>query len=501
MKAIAKNRIRRAEAGIALLISIFVLLLICVVAIALVVSSGTESALAGNYRSSTGVYYAALSGLEEARGRLLSKNPDAFTTTNPANFLPAPGAPLAIGTTYYLINPVGGEAITPWDSSSTYPDTEFRTEFGVAPTNPSRIALSVWNRNPLLALNLPGPYYKWVRINAVSELSLNLDTSPYDGVKDPTPVYYDGVHLNDTSNGAQVLELTAFAVLPNGSQKILQYLVVPTPVQIPPLPAALTLAGSVGGTSATVAYSSPNSNTLFKVLGVDQDCNGNPTGNNVPAIGVLNSTDIPAVITGGNGGNGIKPAYVANPPNNNYLGHAASPDVETVNSSFSSSMLTPAGLDAAVQSITQNADAVITGTATGSNLTALGMSSSNLMTVVVNGDLDLSNWSNDGYGLILVTGTFTYDPDTNWNGIVLVIGQGIVNNTQHGQYKQINGALFVSQTRNPSNQLLPGPNLGGASVIFDPPMQGNGIRYSSCWIQRAMPTANYKILSFHEISQ
>src|SRR5689334_18501930 len=113
-------RKRPKEAGIALLIAIFVLLLISVVAIALVVSSGTESALAGNYRSSTGVYYAALSGLEEARGRLLSKNPDAFSTTNAGNFLPPP--PLIVGNTYYLINPANGEAITPWDLSSTYPD-------------------------------------------------------------------------------------------------------------------------------------------------------------------------------------------------------------------------------------------------------------------------------------------------------------------------------------------------------------------------------------------
>src|SRR6267378_2065965 len=112
-------RNRPAEAGIALLISIFVLLLISVVAIALIVSSGTESALAGNYRSSTGVYYAALSGLEEARGRLLARNP--MTTA------------------------------------------------------------SVWNRSPLDSLNVPGPLYKWVRINAVSEVSLNVDADSVGG--------------------------------------------------------------------------------------------------------------------------------------------------------------------------------------------------------------------------------------------------------------------------------------------------------------------------------
>ncbi len=162
------------------------------------------------------------------------------------------------------------------------------------------------------------------------------------------------------------------------------------------------------------------------------------------------------------------------------------------------------------QSIIHNADAVITptpsgtppylGTATGSNLTPLGMSSTNPLTVVVNGNLDISDWSNDGYGLLLVTGTFTYDPDTTWNGIILVIGQGIVKGS-HLQYKQINGAMLVANTRDTSGNLLPDPNLGGASVTFDDNMQGNGIRYSSCWIQTAQPKASYKILSFHEIAQ
>ena len=51
MKTESTTRTDRKEAGIALLISIFILLLISVVAIALIVASGTESSLAGNYRS------------------------------------------------------------------------------------------------------------------------------------------------------------------------------------------------------------------------------------------------------------------------------------------------------------------------------------------------------------------------------------------------------------------------------------------------------------------
>src|SRR5437867_12777968 len=97
-------RTRKSEEGIALLISIFVLLLISVVGIALIVSSGTESALAGNYRSSTGVYYAALAGLEETRGRLLAKNPNSFLKTAPASFLPPPGTQWDMGYVRYVLN-------------------------------------------------------------------------------------------------------------------------------------------------------------------------------------------------------------------------------------------------------------------------------------------------------------------------------------------------------------------------------------------------------------
>ena len=109
MNAGRSMRKRRKENGIALLISIFVLLLISVVAIAMIVASGTESSLAGNYRSSTSVYYAALAGLEEARGRLLAKNVGSFKNTA-STLIPTP---LPIGQPVYIINPVGSENVTP----------------------------------------------------------------------------------------------------------------------------------------------------------------------------------------------------------------------------------------------------------------------------------------------------------------------------------------------------------------------------------------------------
>src|ERR1700686_855966 len=103
---------RQQEAGVALLLSIFVLLAISVVGIAMIVASGTESALAGNYRASTSAYYASTAGLEEARSRLLPKNPNSFDVTAPT-FMPPFGTTLAPTQVRYILNPAAGEAVAP----------------------------------------------------------------------------------------------------------------------------------------------------------------------------------------------------------------------------------------------------------------------------------------------------------------------------------------------------------------------------------------------------
>ena len=510
MKRARTIRLAPTEAGIALLISIFVLLLISVVAIALIVSSGTETSLAGNYRSSTGVYYAALSGIEEARGRLSIQDPNSFKTTWPT-FYPAPGSTLPIGTVGYILNPGPTEAAG--TLLTTYPDAEYDSEFGSGALAAATVGttLSVWNRTPLTTnLSFPGPLYKWVRINAVSEISLKLaDTYPFlDGTQDPTPLYYDGAHLNDTNSGRQVFEITALAVLPNASgqnsQKLLQYLAAPGPLTLPPFLssaplAALTLSGSPGNSPT---FHAPANNAAFAVEGHNFGCSGTDTGSNpVVAVGLFgdySGSSYNSDLSNITGGIPASPASVQQ----SYIGVNSAPDVEYL-TSYPVSVMSPAQVEAIAQYIIQNADAALV--PAGSNatqtayLTSLGMSPTNIMTVIAKGNLDISNWSHDGYGLLLVTGTFTYDPDTNWNGIVLVIGQGIVNGS-HMQYKQINGSMFVAKTRDASGNLLTG-RIGGASVAFLDSMQGNGIRYSSCWVQKAQPVSTYKVLSFHEIAQ
>jgi hypothetical protein len=517
MKARGPIRRRHKERGIALLIAIFVLLLISVVAIALIVSSGTESAMAGNYRAATGVYYAALAGLEEGRGRLLGKNAGAFKNTAPAGFIPSP---LPMGQPVYIINPVGGETVAPWDPASTYPDKEYNQEFlastGSSLPNPSPSTASVST-----VAGVQGPLYKWVRINAISEKSLGLDVDA-DGSKDNNVLYYDNTlsKLTTSSSGTQqVFEITSLAVLPNGSQKMLQYLVALVPANLPgfpsglSFPAALTIAGS---STIGVAFSAPASSTSYYVSGVDLTsvpyCTAGPP---IRAVGVFDFADVTNVESGGNGGTGIPTAVPPNPPTNmqpKYDGIVSpGPDVTNVSSLFPSTLQTPSRLDNLAQAIIATADFIVPtggGNATGSNLTPLllsssnpnGMSSTNPLTVVVNGDLDLNGWSNTGYGLLLVTGNLNYDPDASWQGMVLVIGKGTVTGSKSGS-GEFDGAVFVAKTRDSSGNLLPDPNLGKASVTFTGNMGGNGIRYSSCWVKAAQPAGSFKILSFHEIPE
>jgi hypothetical protein len=490
MKMGRKTR-RSSENGIALLIAIFVLLLISVVAIALLVSSGTETALGANYRTSSTVYYAAIAGLEEARGRLLPKNPNYFGTS-----YISPTTTLPLGQTIYVINRAPGDNIVPGDSSNSYYDNEYQTEFGVPASSASWQSVpSVWDNN---AQGIPGPIFKWVRINAATEQSLFLQVNASGSYNNGTPIYYDPLHPDHSGNlwpslvvgsappavqPVQALEVTALASLPTGSQKVLQYLVSPVSLNLT-FPAALTLDG------LSDAYTGPD-HTLFQINGNDTGdhaCSAAGFPTNVPAIWVPDNPDIATVVSG------IPPTRTGN-----YTGSTSSPSVtNTPPGSLPASIQTPSGLDAYVQSFAPYADVRIAGPADQTSLPA-AMSSTNPMAVFVQGDFTLSAGFN-GYGLLIVTGKLNYTPDASWYGIVLVVGTGEVENvnpTLSGG--TFSGAMFIAETRNSSGALLPGPNLGPAT--FSNPGHGNGILYNCGWINTAEATMTYKVLAFHEIRQ
>ena len=136
-----KSTKRRTQAGAAMLIAIFALLLISVIAIALIVSSGTETALAKNYRTSTSAYYAGLAGLEEGRGRLLWRNANYLNNTVPL-FMPASGNPsMNLSQVLYIENPAGGEVVDPTDLSGSNPYADNEYLAGIRDTSDVRYAV------------------------------------------------------------------------------------------------------------------------------------------------------------------------------------------------------------------------------------------------------------------------------------------------------------------------------------------------------------------------
>lgn len=498
----------RRQTGAALLIAIFALLLISVVAIALIVSSGTDSALARNYRTSANAYYAALAGIEEARSRLLPTNP---------NYIPLPGSPMPLTQVVYILNPLGSETVAPQDSSnpSTYPDTEYKQEFGVDVS--SRVVTTYASVSPAPGASpaLPGPSFKWVRINPVTEQSLGGGTNGVDVNSDGTidnftPLFYDpdnktgfgGLSPGLIENASppptagQALEITSYAVLPNGGQKMLQYVVRPLVIFpgtvlngqiVPQFPAALTLAGN------NVTYAGPGT-ASFLINGQDQ-CTGSLLA--LPAIGYTNSSD--------NSFSNIKSGAV---PGSNYQGAPVAPgpppapavapsSLTYVGNLMNPNWLTPNGLNAVVQDITSNADSVIQGPATPANFPS-GMSPTHPMTIVVNGDLDLNAWHNTGYGLLVVTGTLKYDPDASWQGVVLVIGKGSFVSTNAG-VGGINGAIFIAKTLDSSGNLLTSLGAASFSQTGSGSSLGQGINFNSCWAQTAQGPITYKVISFKEI--
>jgi hypothetical protein len=498
----------RQQRGAALLIAIFTLLLVSVVAIALIVSSGTDSALASNYRTSASAYYASLAGIEEARGRLLGSS---------ANPIPLPASPMGLAQVVYIVNPLNGETVAPENTSNaaTYPDNEYFKEFGVDVS--TRIITKYTSVSPVAGM--PGPMFKWVRINALTEQSLGdaptgtgptgVDVNGDGSVDSVTPLFFDPANMNASHNAmapglieaiappataVQALEITSYAVMPNGSQKLLQSVVRPLAVfpglSTPGFTAALTLAGN------NVQFEGPGTSTFF-IQGQDQ-C-GTPSGM-VPAIGYMRDPS---------SGDTSQPNIVAGAtPASNYTGMPNNPpspppttpstgSIVNVSSTLNLNWTTPSGLEAVVQDITSGADVVLSGPTTPSNFPS-GMSATNPMTIVVNGDLDMTGWHNTGYGLLLVTGTLKYDPDASWQGVVLVIGQGNFVSTKSGT-GGINGAVFIAKIRDAAGNLLASLGASSFSQTGSGSNLGYGVNYNSCLVQSAVGRITYKVISFREI--
>src|SRR6266545_4890106 len=131
------------ESGVAMLLAIFTLLLLTVMGLSLLCAADLETTIAANYRDKQVSMYAALSGLQEARDRLIPSRcaqpigtacADAIAMDTRSMGVPSVTDPNGV---LYIINPAPGETIAPWDPNpnNKYFDTELCQEniLGLAP--------------------------------------------------------------------------------------------------------------------------------------------------------------------------------------------------------------------------------------------------------------------------------------------------------------------------------------------------------------------------------
>ena len=477
-----------SEKGVALLTAIFVLMLVSVVALAMLLSSGTESAIAGNYRLATQSFYAGYSGLQEARGRMWTKHPFALGALLPS--------PMTVGQAVYITNPAGAETVSPTTTTNAYYDSEYFNEFGVQASTLGAAAVTTPSKSSTNMAGFAGPLFKWVRITPTTEKSENMavDSNACCSV---TPILFDGLHqyvtgnfptlANEPTGNKQVYTLTSLAVLPNGTKRMLQQQVAMELFNFT-IPAPLTLDGN------SPAFQKPSS-VPFKVNGTDQSSGAGcpPPQAAEPAVGVV----------GGNPSINSVVSNIQTSPNRStsYTGSCATtPCVADVSSTLASNESSPSQLEALVQQIESTADYVVTGPAT--SLPSYG-TASDPVTIVVdssnNGDAGNLSLSGNitGYGVLVVRGTYSPAGTVGWNGLVLVIGQGDVQGSGGGN-NSYNGAVFVAQTRDASGNLL--ATLGTPTFDWSGG-GGNGILYNSCAINNATQNQTYQVLSFHEIPQ
>lgn len=531
---------RNRQAGAALIIAMFTLLLVSAVALSLVMASGTESSLAGNYRSSTSAYYAGLAGVEEARGRLLPTSPQFFNKDAATpNFVTVNGAlpTLAPGQVRYIINPANGEVVDPVTQTNQYADKEYQNEWANSPgpwpaTLPpvgagTQYVNSIYLDPQFNPAGTQGPMFKWVRITPATEQSLGIDVDGSGGALDnQKEVFYDATLANATGandsltltpsvagTSAEVFQITADAVMPNGSQKLMQYVVAPFTFNLN-LPSALTMPGPIGSfnppnsigycmdgndTSQVTTNGIPGTNCSFTPAPPVPGCS--TTAPAVPAVGVSTGLD--------NAGSQTNTDYVDTqiPRPKNYVGSTGTtPSVSTPG--LPQNLSSPQQLDQELGIIQQNANVCLgcsgpgggtytfssIDTASGSLWTSCGTSCGTTPQITyVNGNMDISG-STTGSGILVVTGNLTYNGASSWNGIILVVGNGLTTYLQNGGGNgQFNGGIFVANTDGIT------PDTYGASDFTINGGGGNGIYYNSCWIANSQKPPRLQVLSYKEI--
>jgi len=489
---------KQRQRGIALIAVMLTLLLVTAIAAGILILANTETNTSANFKDEQQALFAAKAGIEEARDRL--RTGQSYTLTLPTGLV-------GNGTTgvLYILNPMGGETVSPWDSSNAFVDDEICKEnfsggSSLACTTNSTTGKSLPSGTYYTTANADSTFeptsgavlaWKWARITLKQSNAFGAGYYVDGNSANTSQVYWNG--NSECVSGATctlpVYVITALGVTKNGSRRMVQMEVARDQLNFT-APSALTMDGSgdtfSGGTSGN-----------WGVSGVDTavpGCGGGGTGAAVAAIGVSDGHQATGNGNGANAATGDVANVINGIPNNrtgNYTGIGASPDVENISSSstYAADKLSSYSDLTSLVSTLKN-DVTQPVVAGGSSYTGgaalFNSSSSSPQIVYVNGDLTLGG-SVTGYGILVVTGTLTVHGNVNWNGVILVVGSG---NVQTDGTPTYNGAMVVANTS--------GGSIG--SPTFAVNGGGNaGVNYSSACVAQATQMTTYHSVSYREL--
>jgi len=442
------NRID-SESGIALLLALLVILSLTAFSLSLVLFTQSESRLGNTFAAQSQAYYAAVAGLEEARGRLNPLAADAIVVTQLQQ----------INQVLYLVNGSSQDPVNPTNASSPYYDYEYAQEFAGG-FGAAHVLTSVASDQPGAGTSYVIPY-KWVRITLKTEYASQTDVNQDGILNSTTPINWDGTHQDlapNPPNGIPVYMLTALAVEPNLIRKMVQAEVVGTPPLVPAGGVGTAGSATLTGLSAS-SYTSPN-----LTLNGNDYCGG---PKNVPGI-AAGST----IITSGL--NNILPAGSAV---QNLL-----PFPQTAASIIQG--LVPQAVPILYADPAHVTLAPGGGSLVGTNV-VLGQLPGQPAVVYADRSLAISGSASTGYGVLLVNGNLSITGGFNYQGVIVSNGTVTLTLNSTGSIR-ILGSLISSGNLSINSSASPRTSLS--------------LTYDSCVVADTFQSLPLGVRSFKELS-
>ena len=433
------------ERGIALLLAMIVILRLSGLAVSLVLLTDSQVRLGQTIQAQGRVFYAALAGLEEARGRMKASASDTLTLS----------LPNSLSQVLYIVNSSSADPVQPTNPTSPYYDFEYSREFPGGFTSAS-VLPKINSDQPGAGTSTAIPY-KWVRITLKTEASAHTDINQ-DGVLNSTaPIYWNGTQETLSSGGTLVFVLTALAVDSTKVMKILQTEVTGGTGFTP-------LAALASGGSASV---SGNSHMTYLANVIVNGNDNNPGGAGCP----LPVTPLTGILAGG-AISSVAASIIGNP--------ATQPSVAPFPQS-GAALITQYQPNATAIASVDPDHVIFDGTSYTANGTVLGAqpsgeTSGTAQIVYANQPLTITGSGNTGYGLLLVNGNLSVTGNLNYQGVIIANGQISFTPPSSGNIT-LNGSVLAA-----GSAILSAPSSSGNATI--------SALFNSCVVAQALQGAS-----------